>query len=43
MSVDGPLRLSGTDPETREYLASMVKVIRPVETVYETALGDDLS
>ena len=30
-----------TDPETREYLASMVKVIRPVETVYETAPGDD--
>lgn len=27
-----------TDPETREYLASMVKVIRPVETVYETAI-----
>ncbi|GLZ61547.1 hypothetical protein Misp05_51230 [Micromonospora sp. NBRC 107095] len=31
-----------TDPETREYLASMVKVVRPVETVYEAAIGDDL-
>ncbi|WP_433112531.1 DNA/RNA helicase domain-containing protein [Micromonospora sp. CA-246542] len=31
-----------TDHETREYLASMVKVVRPVETVYETAIGDDL-
>lgn len=31
-----------TDHETREYLASVVKVIRPVETVYETAVGDDL-
>ncbi|MBQ1035109.1 DUF2075 domain-containing protein [Micromonospora sp. C81] len=28
-----------TDPETREYLASMVKVIRPVETVYATPVG----
>ncbi|WP_406064160.1 DNA/RNA helicase domain-containing protein [Micromonospora sp. NBC_00860] len=32
-----------TDPETREYLASMVKVIRPVETVYEAATDADLS
>ncbi|MFI6064156.1 DNA/RNA helicase domain-containing protein [Micromonospora sp. NPDC051227] len=32
-----------TDPETREYLASMVKVIRPVETVYEAATEADLS
>ncbi|WP_255545557.1 hypothetical protein [Micromonospora tarensis] len=31
-----------TDAETREYLASMVRVVRPVETVYETARQDDL-
>ncbi|MFC3502208.1 DNA/RNA helicase domain-containing protein [Micromonospora krabiensis] len=31
-----------TDPETREYLASLVKVIRPVETVYEPAASSDL-
>ncbi|MDG4781955.1 DUF2075 domain-containing protein [Micromonospora sp. WMMD961] len=31
-----------TDAETREYLASLVKVIRPVETVYEATGNDDL-
>ncbi|MEO3769014.1 DUF2075 domain-containing protein [Micromonospora sp. B9E7] len=30
-----------TDAETREYLASLIKVIRPVETVYEATGNDD--